>query len=79
MAKRLVEINARKREERLVEDRHQLEKLMNIRKCYECGETKEYQKQMRQNLMSNRDELEVISNLLCLITHLLNTFFFFFK
>lgn len=59
LAKRLVEINARKREERLAEDRQQLEKLINIKKCYDRGETKEYQKQMRQNLISNREELEV--------------------
>ena len=59
LAKRLVEINARKREEKLAEDRKQLEKLINIKKCKERGETKEYQKQMRQNLISNRDELEV--------------------
>lgn len=52
-------MNARKREERLTEDRQQLEKLMNIKKCHERGETKEYQKQLRQNLLSNRDELEV--------------------
>lgn len=59
LAKRLVEINARKREERLAEDRQQLDKLINIKKCHERGETKEYQKRMRQNLISNRDELEV--------------------
>lgn len=65
LAKRLVEMNARKREERLAEDRQQLEKLMNIKKCYERGETKEYQKQLRQNLLSNREELEVnIRNIL---------------
>lgn len=54
-----MEINARKRDERLAEDRKQLEKLLNIKKCYESGETKEYQKRMRQNLISNREELEV--------------------
>lgn len=62
MAKRLVEMNARKREERLVEDKHQLEKLIGIKKYYERGETKEYQKQMRQNLLNNHDELEVVVN-----------------
>lgn len=59
MAKRLVEMNARKREERLSEDRQQLTKLMNIKKCYDRGEMKDYQKQMRQNLLNNREELEV--------------------
>lgn len=59
MAKRLVEINARKREERLAEDRLQLDKLINIKNCYERGEMKEYQKQLRLCLLSNRDELEV--------------------
>lgn len=61
LAKRLVEINARKREERLTEDRQKLEKLINIKKCHDRGETKEYQKQMRQNMISNRDELEVMN------------------
>ncbi|XP_031622283.1 actin-related protein 5 [Contarinia nasturtii] len=60
MAKRLVEMNARKREERLNEDRQQLEKLINIKRCYERGEMKEYQKGLRQNLLSNREELEKI-------------------
>lgn len=59
LAKRLVEINARKRDERLADDRKQLDKLMNIKKCYENGEMKDYQKQMRQNLLSNKEELEV--------------------
>lgn len=61
MAKRLVEMNARKREERLAEDKQQLEKLIGIKKCYERGETKEYQKQMRQNILNNHDELEVVA------------------
>lgn len=61
MAKRLVEMNARKREERLSEDKQQLTKLLNIKKCYDRGEMKDYQKQMRQNLLSNREELEVRS------------------
>lgn len=52
-------MNARKREERLIEDKQQLEKLINIKKCYDRGEMKDYQKQMRQNLISNREELEV--------------------
>lgn len=59
LAKRLVEINARKRDERLADDRKQLDKLMNIKKCYEKGEMKDYQKRMRQNLLNNKEELEV--------------------
>lgn len=59
MAKRLVEMNARKREERLAEDRQQLEKLINIKRCYDRGETKDYQKQMRQNMLGSLEELEV--------------------
>lgn len=54
-----MEINARKREERLADDRKQLEKLSNIKRCYERGEMKDYQKQMRQSLISNKEELEV--------------------
>lgn len=59
LAKRLVEINARKRDERLADDRKQLDKLRNIKKCYEKGEMKDYQKRMRQNLLNNKEELEV--------------------
>lgn len=79
MAKRLVEMNARKREERLTEDRQQLEKLINIRKCYERGEMKDFQKQLRQNLLSNREELEVITKSVCCFSHtMLNDFFYHF-
>lgn len=81
LAKRLVEINARKREERLAEDRLQLQKLENIKKCHERGETKEYQKQMRQNLISNREELEVslfVSRQRCIDKQFLQLRFIFF-
>lgn len=57
----MVEINARKRDERLAEDRQKLEKLINIKKCLDRGETKEFQKRMRQNLINNREELEVLN------------------
>lgn len=77
MAKRLVEMNARKREERLAEDRQHLEKLINIRKCYERGEMKDFQKQMRQNLLSNREELDVITNSVCFFFHTMLTTFFY--
>lgn len=59
LAKRLAEINARKREERLVEDKQQLKKLNYIKGCSERGENKEYQKQMKQMMISSKDELNV--------------------
>lgn len=77
-------MNARKREERLSEDRQQLEKLINIKKCYERGEMKEYQKGMRQNLLSNREELEVLIRpeiilfIFCSACLMMNFFLFFF-
>lgn len=60
LAKRLAEINARKREERLSEDRQKLQKLNYIKSCSERGENKEFQKKMKQNMISGKDELNVM-------------------
>lgn len=59
LAKRLAEINARKREEKLVEDENQLKKLLSIKQHSEKGENREFQRRLRQNLISSKDELEV--------------------
>lgn len=59
LAKRLAEINARKRDERLADDRRLLQKLNHIKSCLERGENKEYQKLMKQNTLNGKDELHV--------------------
>lgn len=59
LAKRLVEMNARKREERLAEDRQQLDKLKAIKGFHERNEMKDFQKRLKQNGLSNKDDLEV--------------------
>lgn len=57
-------MNARKREERLANDRQQLQKLKDIKQHFERGEIKDFHKQLKKKGLSNRDELEV-SFLLC--------------
>lgn len=52
-------MNARKREERLAEDRQQLDKLKAIRGFHERNEMKDFQKRLKQNGLSNKDDLEV--------------------
>lgn len=52
-------MNARKREERLVGDQQQLEKLKNIKASYERNEMKDFQKRLKQNGLSNKDDLDV--------------------
>lgn len=59
LAKRLADINARKRDERLTDDKQQLQRLTHIKKCLDRGDTKEFQRQLRQNMISNKDELNV--------------------
>lgn len=59
LAKRLAEINARKREERLIDDQKQLMKLNYIKTCSERGENKEFQKLMKRNVINGKDELNV--------------------
>lgn len=59
MAKRLADINARKRDERLAEDKKQLARLMHIKQFADRGDTKEFQRKMRQNMIANKVELNV--------------------
>lgn len=59
LAKRLVEMNARKREERLAEDRQQLEKLRAVKGLHERNEMKDFQRRLKQNGLANREDLEV--------------------
>lgn len=59
LAKRLADINARKRDERLADDKQQLQRLTHIKHCLDRGDTKEFQRQMRQNVIASKDELHV--------------------
>lgn len=63
LAKRLAEINARKRGERLVDDENQLKKLKNIKQYFERGETREFQRRLRQSSIRSRDELNVCNGI----------------
>lgn len=52
-------MNARKREERLAEDETKLSKLFAVRELYNNGRMDEFKRQLRENLVANREELEV--------------------
>lgn len=52
-------MNARKREERLANDRLQLQKLKDIREFCVRGEMKDFHKQLKKKGLSNKDELDV--------------------
>lgn len=60
LAKRLADINARKREEKLIEDEVQLNKLMVVRELYEDDEDYEqFMEALHELEIPNIDELEV--------------------
>lgn len=60
LAKRLADINARKREEKLIEDEDQLQKLMVVRELYEDDEDYEqFMEALHELEIPNIDELEV--------------------
>lgn len=59
MARRLVEMNARKREEKLAEDEELLQKLLVAQDFYKDQEMEEYQLYLNEFNLSNYEELEV--------------------
>ncbi|XP_046989142.1 actin-related protein 5 isoform X1 [Schistocerca americana] len=64
LARRLTEINARKREERLAEDEEQLNQLMAIQDLIEEGEEEEFKKALASYELENLNELlKMISQL----------------
>ncbi|XP_034949594.1 actin-related protein 5 [Chelonus insularis] len=64
LARRLMEINARKREERLAEDEEQLNQLLAVRDLIDEGEPEEFQRALKSFSLSNETELtKMINNL----------------
>lgn len=64
LARRLMEINARKREERLAEDEEQLNQLLAVQDLLEEGETDEFEEALKSYSLSNEAELmKMINNL----------------
>ncbi|XP_068991223.1 actin-related protein 5 isoform X1 [Neodiprion pinetum] len=64
LARRLMEINARKREERLAEDEEQLNQLMAVQDLLEEGETDEFEEALKSYCLSNEaDLIKMINNL----------------
>ncbi|XP_011506105.1 PREDICTED: actin-related protein 5 isoform X2 [Ceratosolen solmsi marchali] len=64
LARRLMEINARKREERLAEDEEQLNQLLAIQELLEEGETEEFEEALQSYSLTNETELiKMINNL----------------
>lgn len=59
LAKRLADINARKREEKLVEDEEQLERLLSAREIYNDGDMDEFEEALNNLQIPTSDELEV--------------------
>ncbi|BES94721.1 Actin-related protein [Nesidiocoris tenuis] len=56
-ARKLVEVNARKREEKLAEDEEQLNQLLSIQDLLEEGEDDEYQRSLEEFGLKSADEL----------------------
>ncbi|XP_047367140.1 actin-related protein 5 isoform X2 [Vespa velutina] len=64
LARRLMEINARKREERLAEDEEQLNQLLAIQDLLEEGETDEFDQALKTYSLANEaDLIKMINNL----------------
>ncbi|KAJ8681138.1 hypothetical protein QAD02_016925 [Eretmocerus hayati] len=57
LARRLMEINARKREERLADDEEQLNQLLSIQELYQEGETEEFEQALKSHSILNEIEL----------------------
>lgn len=67
--RRLADINARKREERLQEDETKLNQLKSIQQLFNAGKMDDFKKQLRANSISNRKELEVIFHMFSKARH----------
>ncbi|XP_053988813.1 actin-related protein 5 isoform X1 [Hylaeus volcanicus] len=64
LARRLMEINARKREERLAEDEEQLNQLLAVQDLLEEGETDEFDQALKSYSLANEaDLIKMINNL----------------
>ncbi|XP_065340130.1 actin-related protein 5 [Cloeon dipterum] len=64
LAKRLADMNARKREERLAEDEETLSRMLSIQEMWDDGDNNDLQQALEEFDLSNRQELnKAISNL----------------
>lgn len=59
LAKRLTEINARKREERLADDEDQLSRMLAIKDLYLNDDKEEFENALKENDLADLNELEV--------------------
>lgn len=59
LAKRLADINARKREEKLAEDEDQLQKLLVAKELFDDGDYEEFNEVINEQSIPNYDELQV--------------------
>lgn len=59
LAKRLADINARKREEKLAEDEDQLQKLLVAKDLFDDGDFEEFKESIEEQSIPNYDELQV--------------------
>lgn len=59
LAKRLADINARKREEKLAEDEDQLQKLLVAKDLFDDGDYEEFKEVIDEQSIPNYDELQV--------------------
>lgn len=63
LAKRLADINARKREEKLAEDEDQLQKLLVAKDLFDDGDYEEFKEIIDEQSIPNYDELQVTGSL----------------
>lgn len=61
LAKRLADINARKREEKLAEDQDQLQKLLLAKELHDDGDMEQFKEAIEEQSIPNYDELQVIT------------------
>lgn len=78
LAKRLADINARKREEKLAEDEDQLQKLLVAKDLFDDGDYEEFKEVINEQSIPNYDELQVIiESFLIFMQHTLQLQIFF--
>lgn len=79
LAKRLADINARKREEKLAEDEDQLQKLLVAKDLFDDGDYEEFKEVINEQSIPNYDELQVSHSEFPFNAHRYNSFDFSFR